>query len=68
MRQGIVKKYKNAENSKGNGYGFILDDESGEQVFFHFSQVNGSVTEGDAVTFEMGKNNKGPCAVIVSKA
>jgi CspA family cold shock protein len=45
------------------GFGFIQDDSGGEDVFVHFSvvQMDGfkSLKEGQAVTYEAEKSNKG---------
>ena len=54
------------------GYGFIQQENGGEDVFVHFRQVNnddgGRVTlkEGQAVTFEIGQGQKGPQAENVT--
>lgn len=51
MRQGTVKWF-NSEK----GYGFIADNASGEEVFVHFSAIQGdgykSLNEGQQVTFD----------------
>lgn len=51
MSQGTVKWF-NAEK----GYGFIANDEGGEDVFVHFSAIRSegykSLTEGQKVSFE----------------
>ena len=45
------------------GFGFIADDGGGEDVFVHFSAVKmdgyKSLKEGQAVTFEAEKSDKG---------
>lgn len=60
MPQGVVKWF----NEK-KGFGFISIDD-GEDVFVHYSviQADGFKTlqEGDAVTFELEENDKGPRA------
>ena len=54
------------------GYGFIQQNDGGDDVFVHFRQVNndsgGRVTlaEGQAVTFEVGEGQKGPQAENVT--
>lgn len=51
MNNGTVKWF-NAEK----GYGFISNDDGGEDVFVHFSSIVAdgykTLTEGQAVTFE----------------
>jgi CspA family cold shock protein len=45
------------------GFGFIQDDAGGDDVFVHFSVVNmdgfKSLKEGQAVTYEAEKSDKG---------
>jgi CspA family cold shock protein len=57
-------KFFNAEK----GYGFISRDQ-GEDVFVHFSNIAGSgyrsLTEGQAVEFEVGPGRKGDEATNV---
>ena len=64
MNNGTVKWF-NAEK----GYGFISNDEGGEDVFVHFSaiQVDGFKTleEGQSVTFDVTEGNRGPQATNV---
>ncbi len=54
------------------GYGFIQQENGGNDVFVHFRQVNrvkeGRVTllEGQPVTFEIGEGQKGPQAENVT--
>jgi len=61
MAQGTVKWY-----NKKKGYGFI-EQEDGEDLFVHFTQVEGEIKDGDSVEFEVGEGPKGPNAVNVSK-
>jgi len=59
---GKIKFYNNTK-----GYGFIVPDEGGPEVFFHFSGLaeGYSPTLDGKVSFEMGTNKKGACAVSV---
>jgi CspA family cold shock protein len=66
MENGKVKWF-NAEK----GFGFI-ERENGDDVFVHFSaiQIDGfkSLDEGQAVTFDVEKGQRGPQATNVKKA
>lgn len=68
-RSGKVKWF-NAEK----GYGFIAPDGGGEDLFVHFSAIEGdgyrSLTQGDVVDFEIGEGRRGPQAqqVVVTRA
>jgi cold shock protein len=63
MPTGVVK-FLNSEK----GFGFIKqDDESGEDLFVHKSEIIGYISEGDKVSFEIGRGRKGPCATNVKK-
>lgn len=53
-------------NSERN-FGFIKDSLSQEKVFFHVSDTNYSVSEGDLINYELSFNPKGSCAVNISK-
>jgi len=52
------------------GYGFILNEENGSDIFVHFRQINGqghrTLHEGQKVTFEVGEGLKGPQAENVT--
>jgi len=62
MAQGTVKWF----NQK-KGFGFI-EQEDGEELFVHHTQVEGVIEDGDSVEFEVGEGPKGPNAINVSKA
>lgn len=67
MANGTVKWF-NAEK----GYGFITVEESGQDVFVHYSAIDMSgykvLEEGQVVTFELGTGSKGPQAESVRLA
>lgn len=62
---GVVKWF-NGEK----GYGFIAPDGGAEDVFVHYSEINGSgfrsLDENTRVQFEVEQGAKGPQAVRVS--
>ncbi len=58
MASGTVKWF-----SEEKGYGFITPDEGDEEIFFHYTDIEGegfrSLTEGERVSYEAAKNAKG---------
>lgn len=67
MNKGTVKWF-NAQK----GFGFITNDEGGEDVFVHFSGIASegfkTLEEGQAVTFDTMEGNRGLQAVNVCVA
>ncbi len=64
MPTGTVKWF----NQK-KGYGFIIQEEGGEEIFVHFSAISGegykTLEAGDRVQFEVSSGDKGPQATNV---
>lgn len=57
--------------SDKKGYGFIIPEEGGEDLFVHYSEIEGdgfrTLDENDRVEFTVGHTEKGPNAQEVVK-
>lgn len=63
LTTGKVKFY----NEK-KGYGFIVQDGQGNELFFHATEcVSHAPKEGEAVEFYVGDGKRGPCAKGVTR-
>jgi CspA family cold shock protein len=61
MAKGIVKFF-----NYDKGYGFITPDDGGKDLFVHISGVlNGELSDGAKVKFNVAESQKGPNAVDV---
>ena len=63
MNTGTVKFF-----NESKGFGFIVDNSSKEEIFVHASGLQDNIREGDVVTFEVERGNKGMNAVDVKIA
>ena len=62
MAKGTVKWF-----DAGKGYVFITPDDGGKDLFVHHSAIQSggdyaTLSDGQAVEFEVGQGQKGPCA------
>lgn len=66
MATGTVKWF-----NESKGFGFLAQDNGGDDVFVHFSAIKGdgfkTLTEGQKVSFEIEQGPKGPAAANVVK-
>ena len=66
VARGTVKWF-----SEEKGYGFITPEEGGEDLFVHYTAIEGSgfrsLKEGERVSYEPGRGRKGEQAANVRK-
>ena len=68
MSKGTVKWF-----SADKGYGFITPEDGSKDLFVHYSEIQNeggfaTLNDGQAVEFEVGQGQKGPCANNVRPA
>lgn len=63
MKTGTVKFFNISK-----GYGFIKNNETGEEIFVHTTGLVDQIRENDVVTYEVAQGKKGLNAVNVKKA
>ena len=68
-KESIVAKGKVKWFDERKGFGFIVPDDGGEDLFVHHTNIEGqgfrSLSEGQAVEYEVGEGRKGPQATNV---
>lgn len=63
MQTGIVKFFNETK-----GFGFVVDDASGQEIFLHVTGLNGTkVRENDRIEFDTVEGRKGLNAVNVKR-
>jgi CspA family cold shock protein len=62
MSKGKVKFF-----NERKGFGFILDDESQQDVFVHVSGLIDKIRENDQVSFDLTEDNRGKKAINVRR-
>ncbi len=63
MKTGKVKFF-----NASKGFGFIIEDEGGKELFVHQTGLVDRISENDLVTYEVQQGKKGLNAVNVKKA
>jgi CspA family cold shock protein len=62
MKKGKVKFY-----NVSKGFGFICDNESGQDIFVHATGLKEEIRDGDEVVFEVAQGKKGLNAINVRR-
>lgn len=63
MKTGVVKFFNDEK-----GFGFIVDDETGKDIFVHKTALSDRIRENDKVEFEIEESPKGLNAVNVKRS
>jgi CspA family cold shock protein len=63
MNKGTVKFFNETK-----GFGFIVDNTTGEEIFVHISGLVDNIREGDVVSFDTAQGKKGLNATNVKRA
>ncbi|MBL6875293.1 MAG: cold shock domain-containing protein [Chitinophagales bacterium] len=63
MNKGTVKFFNETK-----GFGFVKDEENGQEYFVHVSGLVDTIDKDDEVTFDLQEGRKGLNAVNVKKA
>ena len=61
IRKGVVSFFNDSK-----GYGFIKDSDTKESIFVHANNLVDEIKEGNLVSFEVEKGQRGPTAVKVT--
>lgn len=62
MARGKVKFY-----NESKGFGFIISNENGEEIFVHVTGLKDTISDSDEVEYDLSEGRKGPNAVNVRK-
>lgn len=63
MQQGTVKFFNDSK-----GFGFIIPNDGGSEIFVHTSGLTDKIRENDVVSYDVEQGRKGPNAVNVKLA
>lgn len=62
MAKGKVKFY-----NESKGFGFIIANDNGEEIFVHVTGLKEDISDNDEVEYDVAQGRKGPNAVNVRK-